>query len=233
SAEAEYKRIYYIPELESNLEYCLNQREDWRNTRAEKMSQSLSLLRSEISNELKFVGADNFKEIEELAIGKFDSTVYMKANHFLTVLKAYYGMRLERAMHSKDSIIAVLSATPEMAKVYEQQKKRLVNQAVSDAVKNINTTERIVEYDGQLIQKIYPVYADDHKPKSILDFRANLFQPTKYFGGTTFDTVYFNLAVIWSMTGVFFVTLYTDALKKFLSMLERQRKQRKRRRNEN
>ncbi len=47
-AEAEYKRVYYIPALESKLSYCLNNKREWRNTNAAKMANSLTVLRNEI-----------------------------------------------------------------------------------------------------------------------------------------------------------------------------------------
>ncbi len=34
--EAEYKKIYFIPALESKIAYCFNHRSDWRNPNAEK-----------------------------------------------------------------------------------------------------------------------------------------------------------------------------------------------------
>jgi hypothetical protein len=103
-----------------------------------------------------------------------------------------------------------------------------VNQAVTDAVKNITTTERIVEYKGNLIQKIYPVYMDEHRPSQLFDFSANLYQPTKHFMGVKFDTFYFNISVIWSMTLVLFITLYFDSLKNIIKIMEGNRKYRRR-----
>ena len=94
------------------------------------------------------------------------------------------------------------------------------NKMVSTAVKNTATLDRVVEYDGRLIQKIYPIYFDDHKPAYGIDFSANLFQPTKHLFGATFDTLYFNVTVIWMMTLALFVTLYFDLLKKFMKIFE-------------
>src|SRR5688572_11690333 len=57
-SDAEYKRIYYIPALESKLAYCLNNRAHWRGASNAKMVSALTLIRNEISNELESVGAD-------------------------------------------------------------------------------------------------------------------------------------------------------------------------------
>ena len=223
-ANAEYKRIYYIPALESKLAYCLNNRSQWKITRNPKMIASLALIKNEIANELKIVGDENFKYLDRLAVGKFDSTVYQHTTRFLSTLKKYYSQKLSAASAEKEKRIAELSDSPAKAKLYEAERMRYVNDAVTDAVLNVSALERIVEYDGKLIQKIYPVYQDEHKPKYFFDFSANLYQPTKHFAGSSWNTLYFNIVVIWSMTTVFFVTLYFDVLKHLVSWLESTRR---------
>jgi ABC-type multidrug transport system ATPase subunit len=227
AAISEYKRIYYIPALESKLAYCLNHRSDWRNPRNKTIADALDLLHHEIENELALVGEDRFPEADRLAVGKFDSTVALKTSRFLTVLKKFYANRLNRSSAKKDSIIGVLTATPESTLRFKSMKERYVNKAVTDAVKNTAAPDRIIEYDGRLIQKIYPVYQDENQPVHALDFSANLYQPTKHFAGLHIDTLYFNLAVIWSMTLVLYGTLYVDLLKRFIQKLERHRKYRR------
>jgi ABC-type multidrug transport system ATPase subunit len=227
AAISEYKRIYYIPALESKLAYCLNHRSDWRNPRNQAMVDALDLLHHEILHELDFVGDDRFLEADRLAVGKFDSTVALKTSRFLTVLKKFYANRLNRSSAQKDSIIGSLTATPQNTLLFKSMKEKYVNKAVTDAVKNTSAPDRIIEYDGRLIQKIYPVYQDEHRPVHALDFSANLFQPTKHFAGLRIDTLYFNLAVIWSMTLILYVTLYVDLLKRFIQKLERHRKYRR------
>ncbi|MBL0743467.1 ATP-binding cassette domain-containing protein [Chryseolinea lacunae] len=227
-AEAEYKRVYYIPALESKLAYVVNNPSSWRRDNNPRVTRSLDLLHNEIENELKFVGADNFPELEQLRVGEFDSTTYQKTSHFLATLKQFYSIQMQRAGTARESLVAKLTATPVEAAKYEQVKLRYANKSVADAVENIATSDRIVEYDGSLVQKIYPIYLDDHKPKNKLDFSANLYQPSKHFWDHNFDTFYFNVTVIWSMTLFLFLTLYFDVLKRLMKRLELRRKYRKR-----
>ncbi len=229
-AESDYKRVYYIPQLESHLSLCLNSRGNWRNPQNKPLVNSLTLLQNEIAYELRDIGEDNFPDIDKLAIGKFDSAVYLSSMKFLSTLKQFYLIKQNKAMWKKESLISTLTNTPEKSANYDRQRDRYQNKAVSAAVKNVTTPNRIVEYNGQLFQKIYPIYFEDHKPQNFFDFSASLFQPTKYFGGLLFDTLYFNIAVIWCMTLFLFVTLYFDLLKKFISLFE-DRKYRKRDKN--
>lgn len=226
-AQSDYKRVYYIPTLESRLAYAVNHRASWHNPLDPKMAGALDLVRNEIKYELAKVGTDRLPEVEDLVIGKFDSTVYVKTSSFLRTLKQFYANKMSRASAEKEQITRRMTASPEDAEWFTTMKSKYVNEAVSNAVKNTSSADRIVEYDGKLIQKIFPIYIDEHRPLHYFDFSANMFQPTKHFAGAYFDTLYFNIAVIWSMTFFLFITLYFDVLKKFIQILEGNRKYRR------
>ncbi|HEU5291115.1 MAG TPA: ATP-binding cassette domain-containing protein, partial [Cyclobacteriaceae bacterium] len=227
--ESDYKRVFYIPELESHLASCLNNRGNWRNPKNEQMTNSLTLLKNEIDYELKDIGRDNFPDIDKLVIGKFDSTVYNSSMKFLSSLKQFYLIRQNKAMREKENIVSELTSSPEKLQAYNELRDRYQNKAVASQVKSLLTPNKIVEYDGRLYQKVYSIYFDDHKPAHIFDFSGSLFQPTKHFAGRYYDTLYFNITIIWCMTLFFFITLYFDLLKKFILLFE-QRKHRKRER---
>lgn len=222
-AQAEFKRVFLIPELESKLSYCLNNRNQWRNPNATGLSGALQILQNEIRNELNEVGYENFLDVDNLQIGKFDSTVHMNTARFLNTMKQLYLLRHNKAMEEREKLVSTLTATPTDMARYVNMRNRYQNKAVADAVRNLNTVNRIVEFDGRFIQRIYPIYQDEHKPRYWLDFSANLYQPTKHFAGFTIDTLYFNLAVIWSMTIVLYITLYFDVLRKIMRMIENRR----------
>ena len=230
-AESEYKRVYYVPELESKLAYCMSQRAYWRNPRFVPLSDALTLLRKEIGNELQYIGKNNFQYYENLQAGRFDSLTYTKTKEFLNALKVYYTNRRQRAIDQKESLIDSLTNTPEKNAAFEAMRLRYANKAVADAVKNITATDRIVEYNGSLIQKIYPIYIAEHKPEHALDSSANLYQPTKHFAGFYIDTLVFNVLVIWFMTIVLYITLYFNLLRKFVKLLEYNRKYRRKEKN--
>jgi ABC transport system ATP-binding/permease protein len=223
AAESEYKKVYYIPELESKLAICLNHRSHWHNLTYKPLNDALGILRREIGNELSYVGEDKFS-LDLLEPGRFDSAAYVSTSQFLATMKTYYNRKGLKALDEKEKLVQRLTNAPIKLARFEQDRLKYVNRAVSDAVKNITTPERIVEYNGQLFQKIYPIYILEHKPIHPLDFSANLYQPTKHFGGAVFDTFFFNIIVIWFMTVVLFVTLYYDLLRKLITLLENRRK---------
>lgn len=227
AADAEFKRVYLIPTLHTSLTYALNHRSEWHNPDDSAMTVNLHILHTEIGHELSLVHYE-FPALDQLNPGAFDSTVYTKTNRLLDILDQYYANRQADAARVKDSIRRTLSATPAQAAALEKLRLSYENNAVIEAVKNINGKDRIVYYDGRLVRKLYPIYDTEHWPSNPFDFSANLFQPTKQFLGLTFNTLYFNLGVIWVMTAILYATLYFDALKKLVNAFENRRKYRRR-----
>lgn len=229
AAYANYKRLYFIPTLESRLTTVLNNRSLWRNqSENNPVRKPLALLHTEIGYELQKIGADKFPELDQLQIGKFDSTVYAKTDTFLKILKQYYGLKLKKANEKQDSVRDQIIRTTGSEESYNALRMKYTNEAVIDMVENSADPNRILEWRGELIQKYYPIYFTDHRPAHPLDFSSNFYVPTKPMFGMVFDTLYFNIAVIWVFTLFLYVTLYYQLLKKAISSVEVYRKYRKR-----
>lgn len=224
-AIADYKRLYYLPALESKLSFVLNHRSDWRSQKeGNETKAALDLLRSEIKNELTYVGEDKLPDVDRLAPGKFDSAVYRNVQKFLVTLRQYYGIRNAKASDEKEKLMMEMTKTPEQKAAFEQMRLKYQNESVNRLVENSTDLMRIVEWRGELVQKIYPIFFEDHRPAHHFDFRENFYVPQKHFMGRKFDTLYFNITVIWLMTIILYVTLYFEVLKKLVHALAMRRK---------
>jgi ABC transport system ATP-binding/permease protein len=228
-AVAEYKRLYYIPTLETKLAFVLHNRSHWRNESNQEVVEALEVLRSEIGYELEDVRKDDMVDINKLAIGKFDSANYLKTSNFLKVLKQFYSIRLRDAEKDREKLVEEMTDTPEKLAAFNAMKSKYQNDAVTRTVENSSSQNRIVEWDGALIQKVYPIYAEDHHPRNRFDFSANFYVPTKYFLGNTYDTFYFNIAIIWTMCVFLYVALYFELLKKMVHAVQMYKKYRRKR----
>ena len=72
------------------------------------------------------------------------------------------------------------------------------------------TLDKIIEINGELIQKSDPIYTV--KKGGVLD--AQFYAPQKYFFGTRCDTFWVNIGVLWFMSICFMITLYFDVFRK-------------------
>lgn len=214
-ANSDYKKIYFIPELETRLQYCITNLNSTDETVKSKMENDLRLLYSEVKREAREVSAGHVSFADSLTFTTFDSAVYRKANDFLIRLKRVYMNRYNAADAEKQKVIAAMTATPEKELDFKQFKANYHNEVIADLTKNLSETHRMVARDGKLIQKIYPIYKDPD-PDHIIDFDAQFYMPAKHFLNRNIDTLYFNVGVIWSMSLVLALALYFDVLRRII-----------------
>lgn len=229
SSMAQFKRDYYIPALRSRLTTAINNSSRWYD-RSENnpVKRALDLLHTEIGYELKKIGTDAFKDLDALQIGRFDSAVYYKTDNFLKVLREYYSIKGRKASDKRDSIQMLYQEGTDSTPDYNTLRLRYINESVTDMVENAQDPNRIIEWQGELVQRFYPIYFTEHRPTNPIDFTANFYVPTKHFAGNYYDTLYFNIAVIWIFTALLYVALYYQLLNKVISSFEVYRKYRKR-----
>jgi len=217
-ANSDYKRIYFIPTLETKLDFVnLN----YKNTSPEileRIKADLDILKNEIKEEQQFVGNEDFIDINDFEPDRFNPTLYHKTKLFFDVLKKFYINRYNKADKEKERIINSLTDTAEKEKAFEQLRSAHQNEAIVDLVKNTSEMNRIIEQDGKLIQKIFPIYKDPD-PDSMVDFDAQFYMPSKHFLNRNIDTLWFNLGVIWAMTIILAITLYYELLRKLIDGL--------------
>ena len=96
-----------------------------------------------------------------------------------------------------------------------EYKNKYYNESLADLVQNVTEADRILEFNGELIQQYNPIFNDPY-PKHSLDYRAHFFAPQKHFAGSYFGTFGFNVVVIWLMTTLLYITLYFELLRKGL-----------------
>jgi ABC-type multidrug transport system ATPase subunit/uncharacterized tellurite resistance protein B-like protein len=213
-ASADYRKVYFIPELESRLQYVINNYQAADPHIKEKVVNDLALMKSEISQELESTG-QSLKTINDLTLSKFDSAVYNEVSEYLVNLKHYYIKLYNRADQQREKKIFNLTSTPEKEAAFSRYREMYHNDAITELVKNTSETHRIIEQDGKLIQKIYPIYKEPN-PEHAIDFNAQFYMPRKHFLNQNIDTFYFNTGVIWSMTLVLALTLYFDVLRRII-----------------
>lgn len=217
-AEADYRKIYFIPELESKLDFInLNHKSSDPAIRA-KVMDALVLMENEIGKQLERVGKQHFPDAEKLTLKSFDSVTYEATKKFLTILKRTHITNYNNADRKKEALINAMTKTASQEKEFEVFKASYTNEAITDLVKNTVETNRIIEQDNKLVQKIFPIYKDPD-PDHLVDFDAQFYMPKKHFLNQNIDTYFFNNGVIWTMTIILIFTLYFDWLRKIVDGL--------------
>ncbi len=214
-ANSDYKKVYFIPELETRLQFSFNNFKSLNREVREKVESDLVLIKRELRKEMIEVGSGSPELLDKLSIEKFDSTTFKEASTFMETLKRFYINRYNNADREKEKKIISMTDTPEKAKAFGNYRERYHNEAIAELTKNMSEIHRIIEKDGKLIQKIYPIYKNPD-PDHTVDFDAQFYMPAKHFLSRDIDTLYFNMGVIWSMCFVLIVALYFDVLRRII-----------------
>jgi hypothetical protein len=212
-AVSDYKKVYYLPELETRLQYCLNNLSAADPQVKTKVQNNLALLRHELTRESELTDR-KFADIDGLTT-RFDSAAFEKLNGYVSALKDLYIKRYNLVEKKRDALISAKTDTPEKEEAYTKLRENYHNETIAEFVKNTVETHRIIEDDGKLVQKIYPIFKDPD-PDHAVDFDAQFYMPAKHFMGYDIDTLYFNTGVIWSMALFLGLLLYFDVLRKII-----------------
>ena len=210
-ADYEFEKIYHIPHLERDLDYCISHMD----RKGGKFEHKLKVLETEVPKLVEHIDGARFESIDKLRPEAFNSAVANELRQFLIKAKKYY-IKLYNVVQEKKDLR--LQAYRESGLDLVQLKKTYHNEALDDLCKNVSEETRIFESEGELIQKIYPIYQtpDTSNP---LNYRTQFLFPVKNLLGTLVSTYGFNLLVIWLMTLSLFVFLYFNGLARIIEFI--------------
>ncbi len=223
--EAGYKKSYWADKMTEKIAKVEKELTDV--TKKEGLEKDITLLRNEFIKEAKChsakVKAPAFQYLDKLVLGKVTNEVLSAARVFLNnpsndkkTLRQFYIDRDKKARDKKGEMVSKLNQTEAQKSAFIKLQDDYENESLNNLVKNENDLgEKCLEKDGKLIQRTNPVYLDpDNNYGS-----AHFYAPQKKFFGHYYQTFWFNICVIWSMSITLMITLYFDVLKKILDFL--------------
>lgn len=210
---ANYKTVYYIPELEKRVNYCIEHLGETDSAEVKrKVADALAVLHHELFLESNYSAPEiPYNYLDSLYPSKAGEVTLYETLGYLEELNDHYSKIFQENNQRRDAIITHLMKSD--AALYEGKRAAYHNESISDLALKVFEKNKILQYKDELVQQYDPVYRDP-LPRNFFDFRSHFLAPRKYFAGHYFDTYYFNLAVIWSMSIVLYIMLYYEALRK-------------------
>ena len=209
-AKADFKSSYLADELKKRNRWVLDNLNGKTDSIRTLVAKELTVLRDELRDETFRQGIEKVNLDEVLIPGTYSKAFGEKLEKYVEKYrKSYQKMYNENV----DLIEKKMAFYENQGFRVNEEKNRYFNESLSDLVKNVNTKNRWLEYNGEIIQQINPIFQEG-VPKGALDYRAPFFAPHKNLFGITVSTFLFNVLVIWAMTLFFYVTLYFEWAKK-------------------
>ncbi len=213
--EANYKKDLLVSNLKNKIAFY--ERHKDKPSDREKIISDFTVVRNEISKELKFnKKVTSNLNLNNIYIDKITKDNLVKVKKYLTDLKQYYIDRYKLAEQKEDDYIFEQTKTPELNQKYIQLKRDFHNESLEEIITNKNELKKILEYDGHLYQKTDMIYK---YPEKIII--SHFYAPKKkLFDGKYYPTYWVNLAVIWIFTVLLYITLYFSLIKRIFLFFE-------------
>jgi hypothetical protein len=210
----DFKKNYWAVNLLNKVDFI--ERNFGNEDQREIIQKDLRVLKNEITKELRNNEQIQFKYLDQLNPAAITTTVLAETRDYLNRIKQYNIKLYNKYSDEKDNLISTLQKDEEGREEYFRLKREYDNESLAEFVTNSNVLERIIEYKGQLFQKINPIYMDpQHK-----FIKAHFYAPRKQIFGNYFSTFGINVIVLWLISVILYVILYYRLLKKSLDFIE-------------
>ncbi len=218
-SKADFKAGYLGDELKRKNLYLLDNFNSPVDSIKKIVGYNLSILRDELGDEPFREGAEKLNLKEVLVPAKYTKEIGQSLQIYLDNYQKHYQKLYNSNVSIEEKAMAYFEKNTPGYSV-NGYKNKYYNESLADLVKNVNTKERLMEYKGELIQQINPIFQDP-KPSSVLDYRTAFFFPEKNLFGVNISTYIFNILVIWLMSIGLYLTLYFELLRKLISSFEK------------
>jgi ABC transport system ATP-binding/permease protein len=207
-SKGNYKRNFWCNDLKQKLDDISN---DLKNgIRSSDFDVKLLVVSNEIAKELLARPELKFEYAGYLTPSGITAEISASANAFVEALRKYYIEYYNFADSKRNALVEKLQK--EEGNSFIKLRNKYHNASLEEFVINKNENTKMVEFNGELIQKMDPVFMDPEY-KFI---KAHFYSPTKQFFGRFIDTYKVNIVVLWVMTIILYLALYYRLLKKLL-----------------
>jgi len=207
-SKAKFKKDFWYNEVKGKLENVKNDLE--KGTRRENFDQNILISYNEIKKEQTLTPDLKFEYTESLIPEKVTPEIVTSALNYVDLIRKYYIAYSNNANDRKQAILTKLQA--EDSEGFLKLRDMYTNESLEEFVTNKNETQKVVDFKGEIIQKMDPIYMDT-KHNFI---KAHFYAPEKKVFGLELDTFVVNVIVLWIITIVFYFILSFRLLKRLL-----------------
>ncbi|WP_425391440.1 ATP-binding cassette domain-containing protein [Ekhidna sp.] len=207
-------RSYMVPEMKGISMRILRDSADWSDKERE-----FRILKHEIKQLSEVHGLRAFPYMDQITPDFYSTSIARRLNDYLGYAKQHFADAYLESQKRRDEIIEELMDKLGKEGFIELEEK-YHNEFLAALLMNRTHFDKVYVGDDQLIQKKDPIYL---RPYSNIG-RAHFYAPFKILGSLEIPTFYFNIAFIWFMTILLYLTLLDNSLKKLIKFFEAREK---------
>jgi ABC transport system ATP-binding/permease protein len=209
-----YYKSFAVPELKN---YARESFEIYKSAPDTlQLSKNLTILRNEILKINKYLNLERPVFADSLNVALYNDKVNSTLTHYLEATERRFIHLYNTGISERDNLYDTYVAKFQKKDKFFSFKQQYYNKQVANIVTNNNEFIEFHVYDNELERLKDAVF---RLPESNFG-RAHYYAPYKRFFSFLIDTFVFNLLVIWLFTGIIFIFLYFDILRKILAYFE-------------
>ncbi|HEY9006369.1 MAG TPA: ATP-binding cassette domain-containing protein [Ohtaekwangia sp.] len=214
-AQSDFHSSFLIDELDKKRKFIAENIAEKSDSVKQVMQKDLSIIQATLLDDYFQKGVPKNLHTP-WTLKDFTPAFNKKLEEFFTEYKKFYQGTYNKGVALREASFVQIE---KQGYNLNDMKNDYYNESLADLVKNVSEKERIIEYNGELIQQINPVFQDP-KARGPLDYRAPFFAPVKKIFGLTMSTYTFDILVIWLMTIILYTTLYFEVLRKLINVFD-------------
>ncbi|MEO9871860.1 ATP-binding cassette domain-containing protein [Ekhidna sp.] len=207
-------RSFMVPEMVSINKEVMRDTSNW-----ESKEQSFRILKNEVKSLSEIHGLRAFSYVDQLNPEYFSRSISDRLHNYLLYARDHFANGYLESQKNRDQLYdSVVSDLGRDGFIILEKKYH--NEFLADLLMNRAHLDMVYRGEDQLIQKKDPIFMH---PYSAIG-RAHFYAPFKVLGNWKVPTFYFNIAFIWFMTIVLYLSLLDNTLKKIIRFFESRNK---------
>jgi hypothetical protein len=215
-SQADFKGSFLVDELETKRKFIVENIGSSQDSIQQIIQKDITIIQETLQPDYFKKGLEDVDLTTPWTKEKFTPEFSKMLENYLAAYKKFYQDIYNKAVAARENLTFNKENAEGSSYKLNDYKNRYFNESLADLVKNVSVKDRIIEFNGHLIQQINPVFLDP-VPTGIFDYRAHFFAPKKNLLGTMVSTFLFNSLVIWLMTLCLYITLYFELIRKALT----------------
>lgn len=223
-SEADFNKVYRIPELNRALDTCLYEyrsnpkfrggKEDLLLSKPSRQISKLTLLKNELTKISELSEIPEFKHIDNLKPSEFNPDIADSVTAYLNKLDRAFSMISNSAEKTRDMFYNSNS------KMLDKWKNDYYNDKLDEIVTKAYERRKLILFENSIVQNFDPIYLDPEK-RGLAGFRTHFYAPSKYIFGIRVDTFAFNIILVLLSTIILYLILYYELLVKAVRFMEK------------
>lgn len=211
--EMELKNIDYyqsllIERLESKLDMADLQLKMKRNDA--ELTNTLAVLRNEMKGLATVNSLPQFEYLGRMTKTTFSDWAKGEAKDYLEYAKISLRAKHDSVRHEKELVLTDLNERLKSKGLgLLKLKQNNHNKQLEVYLTNRYERQLTLEFKNRIIRKQDPIY----KLPESTSGRAHFYAPAKRVGTKYIDTMWFNVAILWVLSGILYLTLYFDSFR--------------------